>query len=106
VLDEFDDWFQLDEPTALTLYATNHACSKFLLKHLPMKFSYWGNEKREMWRRMIDAALNANDHELAFALYRRQVNLREWQRDTERLAQEISNPDRLNDELRKRHPEG
>ena len=26
VLDEFDDWFQLDEPTALALYAVNRAC--------------------------------------------------------------------------------
>lgn len=106
VLDEFDDWFQLDEPTALALYATNRNCSKFLLKHLPRTFSFWGREQRTMWRRLIEAALQANDDDLAFALYRRQVDLKEWQRDIEGLAQEVDDPDRLNGELRKRHPEG
>lgn len=106
VLDEFDDWFQLDEPTAHALYTTNRRCAKFLLKHLPMRFNFWGNEKREMWRQLIDAALQAHDDELAFALYRRQVDLKEWQRDIEQLAQKTSEPGRLNDELLKRHPEG
>jgi hypothetical protein len=106
VLDEFDDWFDLDEPTALALYSSNPICSKFLLKHLPSKFSFWGSERRELWRQLIEAAREANDQDLAFALYRRQVSLKEWQRDLKRLAQEIGDPDRLNDELRKRHPEG
>jgi hypothetical protein len=106
VLDEFDDWFQLDEATAQALYSTNRACSRFLLKHLPIRFSFWGNEKREMWRQMIDAALNAGDEVLAFALYRRQVDLKEWQRDIERLGEQIGSSDQLNDELGKRHPEG
>jgi len=106
VLDEFDDWFQLDEDTALALYSTNKACSKFLLKHLPVKYSFWGNEKREMWRRMIDAALGAGDDDLAYALYRRQVDVKQWQRDIEFLAREVADADRLSDELRQRHPEG
>src|SRR5262249_38334014 len=93
VLDEFDDSFQLDEPTALALYARNRSCSRFLLKHLPRTFSFWGSERREMWRQLIEAALEANDADLAFALYRRQVDLKEWQRDIERLAQQISDPD-------------
>ncbi len=106
VLDEFDDWFQLDEPTALALYITNTACSKFVLKHLPLKFSFWGNEKREMWRQLFAAALNADDPELAYALYRRQVDLKQWLRDIELLARECPDVDRLNDELRRRHLEG
>ncbi|HZZ79009.1 MAG TPA: hypothetical protein VFE62_10850 [Gemmataceae bacterium] len=106
VLDEFDDWFQLDEATALALYSTNRACSKFLLKHLPTRYSFWGHEKREPWRQIIDAALDAGDEELAFALYRRQIDVAEWQRDIEKLAGKISDADRLNDELAKRHPEG
>jgi hypothetical protein len=106
VLEEFDDWFQLDEPTALALFATNRACSKFLLKHLPSKFNFWGSEKREMWRRMIADVLKANDHELAFALYRRQVDIKQWQSDIRQLADEVIDADQLNDELRKRHPEG
>ena len=106
VLDEFDDWFQLDEPSALALYSVNRASSSFLLKHLPQRFSFWGSEKRVMWRGMLDACREAGDLELSLALYRRQVNLAEWQRDAVRLADEIGDPARLCDELRKRHPEG
>ena len=32
--------------------------------------------------------------------------MKEWQSDIERLAHDVADPDRLNDELRKRHPEG
>src|SRR5262249_31429049 len=60
----------------------------------------------EIWRQMIDVALHAGDEALAFALYRRQVDLKEWRRDVERLAEQIGNLDQLNDELGKRHPEG
>lgn len=107
VLEEFDAWFELDESAALDLYAVNPACRWFLLKHLPRQYSFWGGrEKREMWRKMIAATLAANDDELAMAIYRRQVDLKQWESDIERLARDVSNPDRLCDELRKRHPEG
>lgn len=106
VLDEFDDWFELDESTALALYAVDPGCSQFLLKHLPMKFSFWGGEKRVMWKTMIDVALKHGDEMLAFALYRRQVGLAQWESEIQRLAVAIDDPERLNDELRRRHPEG
>src|SRR5690349_14320421 len=35
VLDEFDDWFQLDEPTAMGLYEADRSSAAFILKHLP-----------------------------------------------------------------------
>jgi hypothetical protein len=106
VLEEFDDWFELDESTALALYQTNRASSKFLLKHLPSKTTFWGGEKREMWNRMFDATTTAGDDELAFALYRRLVDLRRWRSDIERLEREITDPLELNRELETRHPEG
>jgi hypothetical protein len=106
VLDDFDDWFELDERTALALYTVDRSCSKFLLKHLPARFSFWGGEKRSMWREMFDAARGAADDELAYALYRRQVDLKHWQNDIAGLARDVSDADRLNDELRRRHPEG
>ncbi len=106
VLDEYDDWFQLEEHWALELYRHNPGCSKFLLKHLPYKYSFWSGEQRKPWRDMIRAAEAANDYELAFALYRRQIDAKEWQRDVERLAEEIPAADQLNDELRRRHLEG
>jgi hypothetical protein len=105
-LEEFDEWFQLDEPTALDLFAINQACSKFLLKHLPSRFSIWGGEKREIWPRMFEAALKANHHELAFTLYRRQVDVNQWRSDVLALVNELTDAQRLNDALRQRHPEG
>jgi hypothetical protein len=106
VLEEFEGWFQLDEPTALRLYATNRACSGFLLRHVPTRINFWGQEKREPWRELIQTAHDTGDDELGFALYRRQVGIEEWQRDVNRPAAEVADADRLNAELRKRHPEG
>jgi hypothetical protein len=106
VLEEYATWFELDEDTALGLYTTSPASTKYLLAHLPTRFSFFGGEKREMWRRLVGAAQKAGDDQLAFTLYRRQVDIKEWQTDVERLAAAIADPDQLNDELRKRHPEG
>lgn len=106
VLEEYDDWFQLEEASAVELYRINRNCSKFLLKHLPYKFSFWGGEQRQPWREMIRLAQEANDEGLAFTLYRRQIDAKEWRRDIERLARDIADSERLNDELKKRHPEG
>ena len=50
VLDEFDDWFQLDEPTAISLYEIDRGSAAFILKHLPV--SYWNDNKRVMWERL------------------------------------------------------
>ena len=46
VLDEFDDWFELDEPTAMRLYDTDRNSAAFILKHLPV--SYWSADKRRL----------------------------------------------------------
>lgn len=106
VLAEYETWFELDEETAVALYTISPASTKFLLAHLPTRYSFFGNEKREMWRRLFDAAQKAGDDQLAFALYRRQADIKEWQTDVERLARSVADSDQLNDELRKRHPEG
>src|SRR5262249_49027761 len=50
VLDEFDDWFRLDEPTAMRLYDVERACASFILKHLPV--SFWSQDKRAMWDKL------------------------------------------------------
>lgn len=105
VLQEFDFWAELDEPTALALYSANCDCVKFVLGHLPTRF--WGDEvKRVLWRKLFAAARAAGDDDLAFALYRRQIDLKEWQKDALELASRLTDPDQLNAELRKRHPEG
>ena len=91
VLDEFDDWFELDEPAALALYSANRGSSSFILKHLPQRFSFWGGEKRTMWRSMIEACRKAGDLDLALgtvsppgrrqgvATRRRRAGRRDWQ---------------------------
>lgn len=104
VLDEFDDWFELDEDTGLALYATDRASGPFLLKHLP--HSFWGAEKRALWKRLAAAAQQAGDEDLYFRLYRKQVPVKQWQAEVVALADAIRDPQRLCDELDRRHPEG
>jgi hypothetical protein len=104
VLDEYDDWFQLDENTAVALYQCDRACGPFLLKHLP--HSFWGGEKRALWQRLAQAALAANDEKLHWELYCRQVPIKKWQTDVLALGRQIQDPRRLNDELHRRHPAG
>jgi hypothetical protein len=106
VLEEHDDWFELDEATALALYELDRRCSPFLLRHLPHRFSIWGGEKRALWKRMFDVAVSCADEELAFALFRRQAPIKEWQAEVNRLAANEPDAVKLNDELRRRHPEG
>lgn len=104
VLDEFDDWFQLDEETALGLYEKDKTCASFILKHLPQGF--WGGDKRKLWQRLAAAALQGKDEDLYFPLYRKQQSIKQWSADVLALQAEISEPERLNDELARRHPEG
>jgi hypothetical protein len=104
VLDEFDDWFELDENTALALYEIDRASGPFLHKHLPQ--SFWGGDKRNLWNRLYAAAERAGDEKLQFTLYRKQQPVSQWTADVLHLANRVSNPDKLNDELLKRHPEG
>ena len=103
-LDEFDDWFQLDEDTALALYAADRSTRDFLLKHLPQ--SFWGVEKRTLWTRLIAAASGAGDEKLQFSLYRKQMPLKQWSSEVLALAKQIADPQQLNAELSLRHLEG
>jgi hypothetical protein len=56
-LDEYDDWFQLDQFTACALYQMDPGSADFILKHLPL--SFWGHEKREMWSDLANLARTA-----------------------------------------------
>ena len=104
VLDEYDDWFTLDEDTALALYQCDCACSDFILKHLPQTF--WGSDKRRLWERLSRASQQAGDEKLHLELYRRQAPIKQWQADILRLSGEIQSAEQLCDELAKRHPVG
>lgn len=98
--------FALDEATAEALHAADAEASRaFLLRHLPRGF-FFGETKREPWRRLWEAAKKAGDEELLFTLYRRQVGVEEWKKDALDLCARLHEPERLCEELSRRHPEG
>ena len=104
VLDEYDDWFDLDEATAVALYGIDRTSGPFLLRHLPHTF--WGGGKRALWKQLSQAALAAGDEELHLKLYRKQIPVKDWQAEVLALAERIRDVDELNTELERRHPEG
>ncbi len=104
VLDEHDSWFELDEATAVVLYRTDSSAGPFILRHL--RRTFWGGDKRILWTQLLAAAENAGDQDLRWALYRKQVPLKQWQAEVLALADRVQNPEELNSELERRHPEG
>src|SRR5262245_32932195 len=103
-LDEFDDWFQLDEPTALRLYEIDRSAGAFILKHLPNL--YWSYSKRVMWDKLGAAARSAGDEATFFALYRRLMPVERWETEVLTLADAVVEQAELNRLLESRHLEG
>ncbi|MEW4529147.1 gliding motility protein [Maioricimonas sp. JC845] len=102
VLDRFDLWVRLDEPAAITLYETDaRTAVPFILKHLPGEY----DQKFKFWHQLRDKALAEGDQEFAFEIYRRQVDQKTWMSDILRLADEITDPQMLCDQLEKHHPQ-
>lgn len=105
VLAKFEGWYALDEPSALTLYRTDPDVAKdFILKHLPRNF--WGSDKRKLWGQLFSEATARRDDDFAFAMYRKQIALKRWEQDILSLCEQIDDPQRLDAELQRRHPEG
>jgi hypothetical protein len=104
VLNKFDlRWVALDEKAALTLYQIDPTAARpFILKH-PPGGGRWG-EKRELPEKLCAAAQQQGDEELYFALYRRMVPQKTWEKDVAAMAKEVAEPQRLLEELEKRHP--
>ena len=103
-LDEFDDWFQLDEATALTLYEIDRGAAAFILKHLPV--SYWNDNKRVMWEQLGGAARKRGDEATYFALYRKLMPVERWETEVLVLADAVVEQAELNRLLESRHLEG
>jgi len=103
VLDEFNDWFNLDEPTALALYEIDRSASNFILNHAPRP---WDEAKRVMWDKLGAQARAAGDTKLYGGLYRRLMPLARWREDVLALAKSETDAAKLNDALTERHPEG
>lgn len=104
VLNKFDlRWVALDEKAALALYQIDPAAARpFILKH-PPGGGRWG-EKRELPEKLCAAAWQRGDEELYFALYRRMAPQKTWEKDVAAVANEAAEPQRLLEELEKRHP--
>lgn len=104
VLDEFDDWFELDEPAARDLYATDRAASAFILKHLPR--SSWSEAKREMWDGLGGDARVKGDNTFYYALYRNLMPVKRWSGEVSEVAAAVADPRALNEALEERHLAG
>lgn len=103
-LDEFDDWFQLDEPTAMRLYETDRGSAAFILKHLPT--SYWSGDKRAMWEKLGALARTHGDEKTYFAIYRKLMPVDRWETEVLTLADAVVEQAELNRVLENRHLEG
>ncbi len=104
VLDEFNEWFDLDEATAIALYEVDRNAAKFIQDHAPR--GYWMADKRTMWDKLANLARAKGDDALAFALYRRLVPIARWRNDALALATSETDAAKLNAALTERHPEG
>jgi hypothetical protein len=104
VLNKFDlRGVSLDEPAALTLYQIDPPAARpFILKHAPGG-GRWV-ENRELPEKLCEAARQRGDEDLYFALYRRMVPQKTWEKDVAAVAKEVAEPQRMLEELEKRHP--
>jgi hypothetical protein len=105
VLQKFDLWFTLDEATALAIYAIDPAAGgAFILRRLPS--SAWGGAKRVLWKRLLRAAIDRGDEDFRWKLYRRQVPLKQWQKEVLALCRTTPDSEQLVAALERQHPEG
>jgi len=105
VLRKFDLWFQLDEVNACSLYERDaRAAGAYILRRLP---STWiGGDKRKLWVRLISLVEQRKDDDFRWRLYRRQIPLTDWLKETLGLCEIVRDGSELCRELDKRHPEG
>jgi len=103
-LDEFDDWFTLDEASAIALYETDPQSAAFIVKHLPTTF--WVREKRVMWEKLGALARSRGDEKLYFLLYRKLMPVARWESEVLTLAEAVIEQAELNRVLENRHLEG
>jgi hypothetical protein len=106
VLDKFNLWLELDEPTALKIYALEPAAGReYIFRHLPFRWG-WSGEKRTLWTALVERARAHGDDAFAMRLYRRQAPLERWEADALALCQSERDPAALCARLHDHHPEG
>jgi hypothetical protein len=106
VLQLYDLRADLDEPTALGLYEVDAGqAGPFILRHLPTR--WWSTDtKRRLWDQLAQRARGAGDEDFFFKLYRQQIPLEDWAKETLQLCATLTDGGELNEALEKRHPQG
>ena len=105
VLDKFQIWFAMDEPTACAIYKQEPKMSaNFLQYRIPT--GSWGEQKRKPWSELLALAEKQDDKKFSGLVYRNRIPIKDWESDLEKACQEIRNPDDLNDWLKRHHPHG
>jgi hypothetical protein len=101
---ELDLPYLLDQDAALALYQIDAAlASPFIQRHLPP--GRRAQDAQAPWERLMEQARVRADHELYFALYRRQAPAELWLHETSRLARSTTDGYVLSAELARRHPQ-
>lgn len=104
-LSKLDQWYWLDEESAISLYQTDsQIAGPFILKHLPRGYSIFRGEKRKLWPTLSRLAKEKSDHDFYFKLYREQVPVKQWTAEALALCSSMQDTERLVEELRRRHP--
>jgi hypothetical protein len=103
VLKKLEHAGTLDVETAVQLYERDaEAVRSFLIAHCPVRYDFAWSRKVEDWEPLMTAARNGRlgrDDELYFAVYRKTVDEKRWERDVLALA-----GGDLDAELERRHP--
>lgn len=106
-LEKMNQWWELDEQTALEIYTRlPQGSTRFILSHLPSQYTWYGGLKRELWSDLAARARQEGDDELYYSLYCRQVPLEKWRQDALALAKKLEDSAELVEALNRHHPEG
>jgi hypothetical protein len=96
-----DSWLSLTDKTATALYRRDPArLGAFVREHAQQSW-----RQKEGYKQLREAARQRGDDDLYWALFRELADEREWQAEARRLLASDTPPERIADELMKRHPE-
>jgi hypothetical protein len=96
-----DSWLSLTDKTATALYRRDPArLGAFVREHAQQSW-----RQKEGYKQLREAARQRGDDDLYWALFRELADEREWQAEARRLLASDTPPERIADELTKRHPE-
>jgi hypothetical protein len=96
-----DGWLSLTDKTATALYRRDPArLGAFVREHAQQSW-----RQKEGYKQLREAARQRGDDDLYWALFRELADEREWQAEARRLLASDTPPERIHDELTKRHPE-